>query len=100
MTTKNNDTGITLPGEITVAMLKEYFSTATTEYSKAMRKAQQLDAIDSGSLWEALQAKFPAYQLLPDTNHVSYVKNNILASIYTVGKSANLLPTSEQDPIS
>ena len=67
------------------------------EYAKAHTRARRIDALDRNKLWEALKAKFPKYQLLPQTNHVSYIKNNILASIYTVGKSAQFLCTSEQD---
>ena len=55
-----------------------------------------LEQIDSGDLWKAIKAKFPAYQILPDTNFVSYVKNNIVASLYTVMKSASI-PTTEDD---
>lgn len=67
------------------------------QYAKAHMRARRLDALDRNKLWEALKAQFPRYQLLPQTNHISYIKNNILASIYTVGKSAQLLCTSEQD---
>lgn len=86
-----------LPEGFTVGKLKEYFNIAKAEYSTAHRRAVKLDATDRGKLWEAVQAKFPKYQILPDTNFVSYIKNNILASIYTVGKSAKLLPTSDKD---
>lgn len=77
--------------------LVEYFNIAKAEYSSAHKRAQKLDATDRGKLWEAVRAEFPKYQILPDTNYVAYVKNNILASIYTVGKSARLLPTSDKD---
>ena len=88
---------ISLPDGITVEKLTEYFNIGKAEYSAAQRRAQKLDATDRGKLWEAVRAAFPKYQILPDTNYVSYVKNNILASIYTVGKSAQLLPTSDKD---
>lgn len=88
---------ITLPDGITIEKLTEHFNIGKAEYSAAQRRAQKLDATDRGKLWEAVRAAFPKYQILPDTNYVSYVKNNILASIYTVGKSAQLLPTSDQD---
>ena len=58
---------------------------------------QVLDLTDRGGLWEALGAKFPSYQILPDTNHIAYIKNNLVASIYTVAKCAELLPTSDKD---
>ena len=88
---------INLPEGITLAKLNSILSVDKTEYSKAHRKAKRLDALDRNKLWESVNAKFPKYQLLPQTNHVSYIKNNILASIYTVGKSAQLQYTSPDD---
>lgn len=87
----------TLPENYTVAKLQEYFNIAKSEYAAVHRRAVKLDAADRGKLWEAVNAKFPKYQILPDTNYVAYIKNNILASIYTVGKSAKLIPTSDKD---
>lgn len=86
-----------LPDNYTVEKLKEYFTVAQSEYSKCFKRAKKLDLADKGKLWEAVHAKFPAYQILPDTNFVSYIKQNLLASIYTVGKNAKLIPTSEKD---
>lgn len=80
-----------------VQELTEKFKVAQGEYSKAHRRAKKLDAADRGKLWDAVHANYPAYQILPDTNFISYIKQNLLASIYTVGKSARLLPTSEKD---
>ena len=94
---KEKKTDVKLPEHVTVDKLKEYFSIARTEYAAAHRRAQKLDATDRGKLWEAVRAEFPKYQILPDTNFISYVKQNILASIYTVGKSARLIPTSDKD---
>lgn len=88
---------VKLPQGVEVSQLNEKFKVAQTEYSAAHKRAVKLDAVDRGRLWDAVRAKFPAYQILPDTNHVSYVKNNILASVYTVGKSASLIPTSSAD---
>ena len=85
-----------LPDGITTANLLEYYSTGQTWYRRAFERMRLLDAADKGRLWEAIQAKFPSYQILPDTNNVSWVKDNILASIYTVCKSAQLLPSSEE----
>lgn len=93
----NKKSNVELPDGITIEKLREYFNIGKAEYSAAQRRAQKLDATDRGKLWEAVRAAFPKYQILPDTNYVSYVKNNILASIYTVGKSAQLLPTSDKD---
>lgn len=86
-----------LPEGVTAAQLNTYLGCARSEYTKAHQRAKRIDALDRNKLWEAIQAKFPKYQLLPQTNHVSYIKNHILASIYTVGKSAQLQFTSEQD---
>lgn len=86
-----------LPKGITLERLDEDYRTAASQYMKVHKRARILDATDRGKLWTAIKTKFPSYQILPDTNHVSYIKNNILASIYTVGKSASLLPTSKED---
>ena len=68
-----------------------------SRYSRAHRKVQLLDQIYQGELWKAIGAQFPSYQILPDTNDVAYVTNHMVASIYSVSKSANILPTSEED---
>lgn len=86
-----------LPDGVTLETLKSNWDLASQSYQRAFRRIRMLDATDRGKLWEAINAKFPAYQLLPDTNHVAYVKTNILASIYTVGKSASIIPTSRED---
>ena len=86
-----------LPDGVTLEQLKTNYDIARRQYRKAFKRARILDATDSGYMWEAIKAKFPKYQILPDTNHVSYVKNNLLANIYTVGKSATIAATSEED---
>ena len=87
----------TLPEGTTLEQLQSNWDTAVVAHTTAFRRIRLLDAADRGRIWDALRAKFPQYQLLPDTNHVSYVKENIMASLYTVGKSAQLLPTTEED---
>lgn len=82
---------------VAVAKLKEQFDLCKAQYTKEHRRMQVLDLTDRGGLWEALGAKFPPYQILPDTNHVAYIKNNMVASIYTIAKCADLLPTSDKD---
>ena len=77
--------------------LKEKYDIGKQYYGRAHKKMKMLDATDNGDLWKAIKAKFPPYQVLPDTNHISYVKNNLLASLYTVTKSAEIVPTTEQD---
>jgi hypothetical protein len=88
---------IKLPDGVTIEMLKENWDKAQTQYTRAFRKMQLLDATDRDRLWEAIKAKFPEYQILPHTNHVTYVKENIHASIYTVGKLAQMVPSTEED---
>lgn len=80
-----------------LAMLEENYRIGINYYKKIHRKMQLLDGVDKGDLWKAVCAKFPPYQLLPDTNYISYIKQNILASLYTVSKSAQLVPTDEAD---
>lgn len=82
---------------VCVEKLREQFDLCKTQYAKEHRRMKVLDLTDRGGIWEALGAKFPAYQILPDTNHTAYIKSNLIASIYTVAKCAELLPTSEQD---
>ncbi len=77
--------------------LKQNYEYCKQYYGKEHRRMRLLDATDKGELWKACHAKFPPYQLLPDTNFVSFVHYNILASIYTVAKSAQLVPTCEED---
>ena len=84
-------------GDITLSALNTMLSNARSEYNTAHRKIKRLDALDRNKLWDELNAKFPNYQLLPQTNHVSYIKNNLIASIYSVGKQATLVATSEHD---
>jgi hypothetical protein len=88
---------INLPEGITLQMLQEQWDTASNAYTKAFKRATLLDAADRGRLWEAVKAKFPKYQILTDTNHVSYVKENLVASLYAIGKYSNIIPTSEDD---
>ena len=82
---------------VPVQKLREQFDLCKSQYAKEHRRMQVLDLTDRGGLWEALGAKFPSYQILPDTNHVAYIKNNMVASVYTVAKCASLLPTSDED---
>ena len=80
-----------------LSMFKEKYDLAMTYYTPEHRRMKLLDATDRGELWKALNCKFPPYQILPDTNHVNYTKANLLASLYTVAKSAEVQPTSDED---
>lgn len=77
--------------------IAENFSTARSEYVLIFRKMAVLDGCDRGQLWDSIGAKYPDYQILPDTNYVRHIKQNLVASIYTVAKSAKLQVTSEED---
>lgn len=88
---------IKLPKGITIEQLKENWKDTLQAYGPAFKRAAVLDATDRGKLWKAIKVKFPKYQVLPDTNHTSYIKNNLLASLYSVGRSASIQPTSEED---
>jgi hypothetical protein len=83
--------------DLTISKLKELWDIMCQYYVPEQRRMRLLDSTDKGDLWKALAVKFPSYQILPDTNYISYIKNNLLASIYTVTKCAHMLPTSEKD---
>ena len=82
---------------VPLADLKRNYDVALSNYTKIHRKMKILDATDRSRLWQAISAKFPKWQIQPDSNWVSYVKSNLVASIYTVTKGASLLPTSDDD---
>lgn len=85
------------PCPVKLEQLVDNYNVAYSEYGPIFRKLVVLDAIDNSRLWEAIGAKFPKYQILPDTNWVNYIKSNLMASLYTVTKAASVLPTSEED---
>lgn len=80
-----------------LSRIKRHYDICVSEYSTVHKKMKLLDATDRGDMWKALKAKYPKYQIFPDTNFVTYVKNNQLSSIYTVTKGASIQPTSEKD---
>lgn len=86
-----------LPESLHITCLKEWYDTTESAYSKPLRRMRILDGADKGKLWEVVKAKFPSYQILTDTNHMNYIKENILASVYTVTKTAELIPKSPDD---
>lgn len=83
--------------KVCLAELHNLYDVGRRYYRRIHRKMQLLNSTDNGDLWKAIKAKFPPYQLLPDTNWVSYVKENITASLYTVAKTAQIVPTCEED---
>ena len=83
--------------ECLIGKLREYYSIAKSQYTTEVKRIKLLDAVDSTNVWKALHMTFPKHQILPDTNFVSYVKSNLVASIYTVAKAPTILATSEED---
>lgn len=86
-----------LPGALKIADLRELFEIAEGLYAKPRKRLSFLSKVDSGQIWSAINAKFPKYQIKPDTNHVNMTKENILASIYSNPKSAFLVPKRQED---
>ena len=80
-----------------LAKLKNDFDTCNRYYAKVHKKMILLNSTFEGDMWRAIRAKFPPYQILPDTNWVGYVASNLTASLYTVAKSAQIVPTCEDD---
>ena len=58
---------------VELEQLVQYYNVALSNYAKPQRKMVMLDAMDRGRLWEAINAKFPKYQLLPDSDRKSVV---------------------------
>jgi len=89
--------GRPLPDGVKLEDLKANYDIMTSEYQKPLMRIKVLDLADRGKIWDIIAQKFPAFQITPDTNYVNYVKENLLASIYTVGKSAAIMPKSLAD---
>lgn len=84
-----------LPAGITIASLTDMYDMANNEYANIRKRMQLLDGADRSELWKTITAKFPKYQILPETNYVNDIKDSLMGSIYTVGKYAELLPKNE-----
>ncbi len=56
-----------------------------------------LDAYDSGKFWDEIKVKLPKHQIIPDTNKVFYVKNNMINSVYSAPYLADVLPLDPAD---
>lgn len=88
---------IQLPDGISPSTLKGYWDLAVREYKVPLRRMELLAGADRNKLWDALNVNFPPYQILPYTNHVSYIKNNLVAGLYSVGRQGQFSPTSNED---
>ena len=86
-----------LPAGVTLESIKDRIKDTDTRYAKVLERMRILDGTDRGKLWDVVKAKFPKYQLTPDSNWVNYIKENLLASIYTTGRYAELMPKSTDD---
>jgi len=58
---------------------------------------RMLDAYDTGEFWDTIRHRLPKHQIIPDTNHVFYVKDNIVNSIYAAPYIADVLPLDPND---
>ncbi len=88
---------IELPKGVIKQDLQDNWNICESEYATSRRRMKVLDLADRGMIWDIISRDFPEYQITPDTNYVNYVKENILASVYTVGRGASLMPRSKDD---
>lgn len=86
-----------LPEGVCLEHIKATIKDSETKYAKVLKRMQLLDGADRGKLWDTIRAKFPSYQLTPDSNWVNYIKENLVASIYSTGRYACLTPKSADD---
>lgn len=86
-----------LPEGISLSDIKTRIKDTDSQYTKVVERMRILDGTDRGKLWNVIKAKFPKYQLTPDSNWVNYIKENLVASIYTTGRYAELMPKSKDD---
>lgn len=86
-----------LPDNVCLQTIKDRIQDTDTKYLKVLQRMRILDGTDRGKMWDVVSAKFPKYQLQPDSNWVNYIKENLVASIYTTGRYAELVPRSDDD---
>ena len=86
-----------LPEGICLEHIKDRIKETESQYLKVSKRMRMLDGTDRGKLWDVVDAKFPKYQLTPDSNWVNYIKENLVANIYSTGRYADLMPKSEDD---
>ena len=86
-----------LPEGVCLSHIKDVIKDTDSQYTKVLKRMQMLDGADRGKLWDVVKAKFPKYQLTPDSNWINYIKENLVANIYTTGRYADLMPKSEDD---
>ena len=86
-----------LPEGVSLQSIMDRIEETDSKYTKVLQRMRVLDGADRGKLWDVVEAKMPKYQLTPDSNWINYIKENLVASIYTTGRYANLIPKSEDD---
>lgn len=86
-----------LPEDVKLSHIKEQIKNTDSQYTKVLERMRILDGTDRGKMWDVIKARFPKYQLTPDSNWVNYIKENLVASIYTTGRYAQLMPKSDED---
>ena len=86
-----------LPEGVKLSHIKEQIKNTDAQYTKVLERMRILDGTDRGKMWDVIRARFPRYQLTPDSNWVNYIKENLVASIYTTGRYAQLMPKSDED---
>ena len=86
-----------LPEGVKLSHVKEQIKNTDAQYTKVLERMRILDGTDRGKMWDVIRARFPRYQLTPDSNWVNYIKENLVASIYTTGRYAQLMPKSDED---
>ena len=86
-----------LPDGVSLQAIKDRIKDTDSRYTRVLERMRILDGTDRGKLWDVVKSKFPKYQLTPDSNWVNYIKENLVASIYTTGRYATLMPKSEDD---
>lgn len=86
-----------LPEGVKLSRIKEQIKNTDSQYTKVLERMRILDGTDRGKMWDVVRARFPRYQLTPDSNWVNYIKENLVASIYTTGRYAQLMPKSDED---
>ena len=86
-----------LPEGVCLQHIKDVIKETDAKYTKVLNRMRILDGTDRGKLWDTIRAKFPKYQLTPDSNWINYTKENLVASIYTTGRYATLMPKSNAD---
>lgn len=86
-----------LPECVRLQDIQDRIKDTDARYTKVLERMRILDGTDRGKLWDVVRARFPKYQLTPDSNWVNYIKENLVASIYTTGRYAELMPKSNDD---